>query len=291
MNKKSRTLTIVVLITVFLISAGVVLCSYVIVSRVNKNKYKTPSTKSEVKEGRKDGYSEDIKSKNIVSFSYSYSNNTFSCELKNDGLHININGKGFKIDYITNDKSILSELQNIVDKYKLYTNNGYEKEVSGLPKGYGDTLSVIYDSDEKIWKYSNQIRLVDDKVVNEFYELFHKNALDNGYDFDISNDTNEEISKEYLKGIWEGKCSNNNYKIDLTNVYVKIYQNDVLTDSYIYKVINNVVVRSKIKSYRNKIDDYNNYETFRDIANFRKEKSSFYAYFNDGTKCELKKKE
>ena len=290
MKKNSRTLTLVVMITVFLISAGVVLCSYIIVSRINnnKNKNKTPSTKSEVKEGRKDGYNEEIKSKNIISFSYSNSDYKLSCELKDDGLHITINGK---IDYITNDKTILTELQNIVDKYKLYINNGYEKEVTGLPKGYGDTLSIIYDSDEKIWKYSNQIRLIDDKVVNEFYELFHKNALDNGYDFDKSDSTDEEISKEYLKGIWEGKCSNNNYKIDLTNVYVKIYQNDVLTDSHIYKVVNNVVVKFKIKSYKNKIDDYNNYESFRDIANFRKEGSNFYAYFNDGSKCELKKKE
>ena len=292
MKRKNNKVFITILITVFLISICTVFCFYVVSSRINNNKKKTPSTVDIVKDGRKKGYSEDIKSKNIISFSYSNSEYNFSCDLKNNDLYINSSGSNFKIDYISKDKNILTELQNIVDKYKLYVNNGYEKEVSGLPKGYGDTLLVEYDSGEKIWKYSNQIRLVDDKVINEIFEVFHKNALDNGYEFDLGNNfTDEGISKEYLQGTWEGKFSNNSYKIEFNNNYLKIYQNDILTDTHIYKIVGNVVVNFKLKKVIGNIDDYNNYEPFRDIVNIRKENDILYAYFNDYSKCELTKKE
>ena len=109
-----------------------------------------------VKDHRLQGYEEVIKSKDIVKFIYDGSGFNVSCELNNNVLHVkskggntyNRDGSYFVLDYDAKDKTLLTKLQTIIDKYNISKNNGYEHEGAGLPAGLGGSISVEYVSGE-----------------------------------------------------------------------------------------------------------------------------------------------
>lgn len=179
MNKKVIYL---ILLTVFVI----ILISYIYVFMK-----KGDNNMSEIDGGSKErilpGYSDNIKSKNIVSFEYLNGEYNLECKKIKDVINIKVNvkineDKYFKLDYNTKNKNFLNELQNIIDKYNISKSNGYEHETAGLPSGLGDNISVLYDTNEKIWKYSNQFCTLDDEAQKALYDLFIKDVKENGYD-------------------------------------------------------------------------------------------------------------
>lgn len=233
------------------------------------------------KEGRLKGYEENIKSKDIVSFEYSCGKFKISCELKNDGLHINSKGGNsyhrdgtyFKLDYISKTNNILKELQDIIDKYNISKNNGYEHEVAGLDPSISTTIKVLYKSKEKIYKYDNQTRVITEEAEDEIYEVFHKNAIENGYDF-TSEKSNVELyndaTKEYVQGTWKGKHFGSEYIVIFEGTKIKIYKDGELTDEGWYKIIDGDIVNDKPKKGVTIPKDRSDYEEFKDISIMKK---------------------
>ena len=233
------------------------------------------------KEGRLPGYKEIIKSKDIIYFEYSCGKFKVLCELTDDGLLIKSSGGSsydrdgtyFRLDYISKNNTILKELQDIVDKYDISKNNGYEHEVAGLDPYISETIKVNYKSNEKIYKYDNQSRIITEEAENEIYEVFHKNAKENEYDF-TSEGSNVELyndaTKEYVQGTWKGTHFGRKYKVEFNGTKIKIYKDGKLTDEGWYKIIDGDVVNDKPKKGVTIPKDKSDYEEFSDISIFKK---------------------
>lgn len=233
------------------------------------------------REGRLKGYEEKIKSKDIVSFEYTCGKFKVSLETKDDGLHINSKGGNsyhrdgtyFKLDYVSKTNTILKELQEIIDKFEISKNNGYEHEVAGLDPSISATIKVTYKSKEKIYKYDNQSRIIDEEAENKIYEVFHKNAKENGYDF-TSDKSNVELyndaTKEYVQGTWKGTHFGSEYKVIFEGTKIKIYKDGKLTDEGWYKIIDGDIVNNKPKKGVTIPKDKNDYEEFSDISIMKK---------------------
>ena len=233
------------------------------------------------KNGRLSGYSEDIKSKDIVSFKYNCGKFKVSCELDNNELHVkstggysyNRDGSYFKLDYKSKNTTILNELQSIIENYNISENNGYEHEIAGIDPSLSTTISVKYKSNEKIYKYDNQANVIPEEAEDDIYELFHKNAIENGLDF-TSEGSNVELyndaDKEYVQGTWKGTHFGSEYKVVFEGTKVKIYKDGKLTDDTYYKIIDGDIVNDKPKKGVTIPKDKNDYEEFSDISIFKK---------------------
>ena len=278
MNKQIKVVIITLTVVHILIIAGIIIGVMLVKKGDNDMEIIEGGV---VKDNRLPGYNEKIKSKDITFFEYICGEYRVSCELKDNELNVKSkggysnsrDGKYFKLDYTSKDKSILKELQDIIDKYNLSKDNGYEHEVAGLPDGLGGTLSVIYKSGEKIWRYDNQSNIISEEVEQAIYDLFHRCAKDNGFDFN-SDSSNVELyndaDKEYLQGTWNGKHFGSEYKVIFTGEKVKIYKDGKLTDDVYYKIIDGDVVNNKPKKGVTIPRDKNDFEEFSDISTFRK---------------------
>lgn len=290
--KKKRLIPITFIC--FFICIMIVLAAYIVAVRTINKKNRIVE---DVDYGSKrlDGYSEEIKSKNIVSFEYINSDYSLSCELINDELRVTIKAKSFDIKYVSRDKNLLTELQKVIEKYELYKNNGYEQKLSRLPSGYGDFLSIKYDSDEKIYKYSNQIRLLSSDSYNEIYELFSKNATENDYVLKKTDDDvviESDFNEEFLQGTWEGTCADKYYKVVFKNQVVSIYINNLISDIKVYRIVDGVVVNNNLLTGKTDRKDYRSFSNFKTVSNFRKKSDSMletHLLDDDYTTCELKR--
>ena len=237
------------------------------------------------------GYHEKINSTNIVSFTYTNPNYYVECKLDNNKIHIIANGgnsnerdgSSFKLDYTSDDNNLLKQLQQIVDKYNISKDNGRITKVDGLPAGLGDTISIIYDSGEKIYKSSNQYLTITEDAITEIYNAFRKNAQDNGYDFTTeksNQDVYNDATEEYLQGTWKGKHFGDDIKVVIKDKNIKIYCNDNLTDDINYVIINGSIKPNKLKKDVTEAKDENDYEEFNGVSSLRKKNDiSLVAYF------------
>ena len=253
-----------------------------------------------VKDGRLPGYSEKINSKNIIKFEY---NGDFkvSCELMDNVLHVtakggnsyNRDGTYFKLDYVAKDKNLLVYLQNIIDRYDISKNNGYEHETAGLPAGLGDSISVLYETNEKIWKYSNQSPTISEEAKEAIYDAFKNNARENNLDFtsDGSNTTlYDDATIEYLQGTWKGTHFGREYTVTFNNENVTIYEDNNLIDNVVYKIVEGRIVQNKLKEGKTNSKDYHDYEEFSVISIMAKKNDfTLTAYFmkNSYSTCDL----
>lgn len=249
------------------------------------------------------GYSEDIKSREIVSFEYIGGEFSASCKLDGDTLHVksrggdssNRDGSFFILDYEAKNNDILEKLQDVVSKYDISKNNGYEHETAGLPPGLGDSISVLYKSGEKIWKYSNQFPTISSEAAKAIYELFHECAKENSYDFTSAGSNvllYDDATEDYLQGTWKGKHFGKEYKVIFSKDNVKIYEDNILTDDVNYIIIDGNIVVNKPKDEAHTPKDRYDYEEFNVISTMSKKNDfTIVAYFlKDGySTCDLLK--
>lgn len=244
------------------------------------------------KESKLEGYSEKINSKNIISFVYNNPKYYMGCELNNKGeVHVISrggdisarDGSAFKLDYITNDKEFLNDLQNIVDIYGISNNNGDTLMVSGLPDGYGDMIMVSYDSGEKIYKHSNQCFMISNEAMEAIYSVFHKLAINNGYDFNTEKSNviiYDDASEEFLQGSWKGSHFGDEILALIQGNYIKVYFNGKLMDDTDYVIINGVIKPNKLKDGIDKAKNEHDYEEFNVFSSLRKKNDILLvAYF------------
>lgn len=248
------------------------------------------------------GYSDNINSKDIIKFEY---NGEFKvlCELMEDGLRVKASGGSsyyrdgsyFKLDYISSNNDLLNRLQDIIDTYNITKNNGYEHETSGLPAGLGDNISVLYESGEKIWKYSNQSPTISEEAVNEIYDAFKKNAQDNNLDFNSDGSNTilyDDATTEFLEGSWKGTHFGKEYRVIFKENNVKIYEDDELIDNANYIIIDGRIVPNSIRDGVNVPKDYHDYLEFNVISIMSKKNDfTLTAYFmkNSYSTCDLLK--
>ena len=254
-----------------------------------------------VHDKRLSGYSEIINSKDIIKFEYTTGDYYLLCELMDDGLHVISRGgysnyrdeSYFKLGYNASDNSLLYDLQDIIDKYNIAKDNGYVHETAGLPAGLGDTISVLYSSGEKIWKYSNQSHTINSEASEAIYNAFRKCANNNNLDF-TSNGSNEVLYDDadinYLQGAWKGTHFGREYILKFYNDYVKIYEDGKLIDDTKYVIVDGNIVPNKLKSGVTEVKDYHDYEEFSIISTLSKKNDfTMTAYFmKDGySTCDL----
>ena len=257
-----------------------------------------------VKDTRLKGYKEEIKSKDIISFEYQGFGIHLTCKLNSGKLKITSKGGNkeqrdgtyFNLDYESKDNKLLNKLQDIIEKYNISKNNGYEYEVAGLPEGLGDYISVTYKSEEKIWKYSNQNTIIGEEAKNEIYDAFHACAKENDLDFNSSGSNvqlYDDATIEYLQGTWEGTHFGKKYEVIFEDNNIKIYEDDKLTDDTNYKIIEGHIVKNKIKeSIENPTNRYD-YEEFKTISTISKKNDfTIIAYFlkESYSTCDLLRK-
>ena len=243
-------------------------------------------------EGKIEGYSDAIVSNNIVSFYYKHPDFNVECKKESDNKLIvkacggNFgarDGSAFILKYETDNLELLNKLQYIVKKYNLSRNNGYCLDISGLPYGYGDRISIEYDSGEKIYKSNNQSFNLNDETVNEIYEAFHMNAIENGYDFNTEKSNGvvyDDATVEYLQGSWKGTHFGTVYLITFKDNNVKIYRNGELTDDTEYTIVRGTVRPKKLKEGVDEPNNEYDYEEFSEISSIKKKNEILIsAYF------------
>ena len=242
-------------------------------------------------EGRMDGYDEVIKSNNIINFKYNHPDFDLECIKDNNKLIVKArggnvsarDGSAFKLDYETDKLEILEELQSIVKKYNISKNNGYVFEISGLPYGCGDFISIEYDSGEKIYKSNNQCFNLEEDAANEIYNVFHKNAKENGYDFNTEKSNvviYDDATTEYLQGSWKGTHFGTEYLIIFDKNNIKIYHEGKLTDDTEYTIVRGSIRPNKIKEGIDNPKNEYDYEEFSEISSIRKKNDILIvAYF------------
>ena len=143
-------------------------------------------------ESKMDGYSENISSKEIKYFDYAGRGFSLYAEkIDNNKIKIIANGGNtnhrdgtyFRIAFECDDLSLLNELQKNIETYNITANNGNCVYVDGLPAGIGDRISVIYESEEKIYKTSNQSPTISDEAAKALYNSFRDYVVKHGLDF------------------------------------------------------------------------------------------------------------
>ena len=254
-------------------------------------------------ESQLEGYTEEIKSKEIIYFSYTCVDFCLSAEQKSDKIKIVCSGGGksnkrdgtlFRIVYETNNANIFKNLQEIIEENNEIKGNGHCVKVDGLPPGLGDTLNVSYSSGEKIYKMSNQHKTVSEKASKEFYQFFHELVKKEGYDFNTSGSNVtlfDDATTEYLQGTWKGKHFGDEIEVTFKDDKVTIKVDGKITDENIpYIIYNGFVKQNKLIEGKTKAESEDDYENFKAATSFSK-KNWFtltgHFYINASSNCDL----
>ncbi len=239
-----------------------------------------------------EGYSEEIVSREIVSFWYANGSFSVFCERNEDGsLQITSSGgnasrrdgTAFSLNYAAEDDGFSARLQELIEQYSLARKNGHVTHVNGLPAGIGDTLSVKYESGEKIYKTSNQFRTVQDDASAAIYEAFHEKAVANGLDFTTAGSNvqlYDDADEQYLQGTWKGTHFGREVVATFTGNRVKIWYDGELTDDTEYTIFEGDVRPNRLREGVTEPKDAYDYEEFAVVSSFRKKnKILIVAYF------------
>ena len=254
-------------------------------------------------ESKLEGYNDVIKSKDLIKFEYYGNEYTLKANKIDNITNIYCTGGGkynrrdgsyFIVKYETKDDSIFKEIQQIVDKHNLTSNNGYCLHVDGLPSGIGDRLEAEYSSGEKIYKVSNQFETVHDEPKKELYDLFHKYVKKEGFDFN-SEGSNvqlfDDADEEYLQGTWKGKHFGREVEVTFTGNHVTISIDGKVTDDNVeYVIFNGTVEQNKLKDGKEKAESEHDYEDFIGVSRFAKKNwFTMVGYFlqNSYSTCDL----
>ena len=243
-------------------------------------------------EGYLEGYSEDIKSKDITSFEYAGNNYYLFCEKNDDKLKISCrggysnrrDGKYFIIRLEESDLSLLSDLQKDILKYNVSKNNGYCLTVDGLPAGLGDRIEIKYDSGESIYKNSNQAPTISEEASSAFYEDFHKYVKK--YDLDFNSEGSnvelyDDADIDYVQGTWNGKHFGRDVSVTFNKNHVTISIDGKITDKEVeYTIYEGSIRKNELEEGKEKAESKNDYKEFEGVSCFAKKNwFTMTAYF------------
>jgi len=242
-------------------------------------------------ESKLPGYSETIKSTEIISFDYSghldhdqtsfyvsaHLTDTNSVHIiSSGGNHRERDNSAFYLEYDIRDDTFFPALLNIINKNKMSSDNGHTIHVNGLPEGYGDELHVKFASGEAILKSSNQTKTISQEAIQEIYNLFRTTAIKSSYDFTTDKSTRpiyDDADEQFLQGTWTGRHFGKDCTVIFTGSHVLIYYNHQLTDDTGYVIINGSIQPDKLRSKPIGKRKEDSYEHFRGIPFLRKKNS------------------
>lgn len=237
------------------------------------------------------GYSENIKSRDILFFSYTGADFFVECEKENDALRIlsrggysaQRDGTYFSLDYKSDDLSFLEILQKIIEDDEIAKDNGFVQRTDGLPEGLGDTIDVKYESGEAIYKSSNQAPTVSFDASQHIYDAFLELAEANGLDFTSAGSNvqlYDDADEEYLQGTWSGTHFGRQFTAEFEGSRVRIYCEGELTDDCEYVIYEGCVREDRLKEGVSEAESEYDYEEFSEISCFRKANDfTITAYF------------
>jgi len=241
-------------------------------------------------EGKLDGYSDEIKSKEITSFSYGCSKFGVFCEIRENKLFVSAtggyssyrDGKYFRVVFDTDDFDLLTKLQEIVDEYQISKNNGYTCHVDGIPE-CGDHIDITYKSGEKIYKINNQCPTIRGEAAQEIFNTFHRFVYKHGFDF-TSKGSNvqlyDDADIDYVQGTWKGEHFGNEIIATFDGNHVVITVDGKETDNTDYVIYEGHVTSNKLKDPNKEVGDYHDYEYFNGVSIFSKKNYfTMTAYF------------
>ncbi len=189
-------------------------------------------------------------------------------EARGTGRYQQRDGKTFHVKYTVEDDGLMAELQKVVRRYNLSQNNGFVNHTDGIPSGDGDTLSVKYDSEERIYINDNVQRAIPEDPANEIYEIFLASAHKQGLAFSTAGSNvkiYDDPDEEMLQGTWTGKHFGAECICEFTGNHVKIYYDGRLTDDTDY-----VIVEGRIKPDRKRADNPDRYDDFNTFTSITK---------------------
>lgn len=149
-------------------------------------------------------------------------------------------GTKFIVSYNCADTRLLKNLNKIIKEQKLYLDNNHVIHVNGLPPKLGDTLSVSYDSGERIYRSSNQSLMLSDEQAACVYNAFLRDAKRMGFDFSTAGSSQpiyDDATEEYLQGTWKGTHFGTDVVAVFTGKHVTITYGGKLTDDTDYVII------------------------------------------------------
>ena len=243
-----------------------------------------------VRDEHLDGYKETIDSNNIVYFHYIHPDYEFEATKEDNKISVKASGGNsvvrdgtrFKLEYVSKETNLLEALNRTIKKHDVADDNGTIYEVAGLPEGLGDSIEVVYESNEKIYKSSNQNWIIPEEASEEFYKAFHKNAIENGFDFttDKSNvKVYDDADEEYLEGTWEGRHFGDEIIVSFDEDNIEIRINGELVDDTEYIIIDGEIKQNKKKTLE-EAEDADDYEDFNGCSSLRKKNDfTITAYF------------
>ena len=233
-------------------------------------------------ESKMDGYSENISSKDIKYFDYAGRGFSLYAE-KIDNNRIKVIASGgntqrrdgtyFRIVFECDDLSLLNELQKNIETYNIAANNGNCLYVDGLPAGIGDRISVSYESEEKIYKTSNQSPTISDEAAKALYNSFRDYVVKHGLDFTSAGSNvklYDDADEEYLQGTWNSKHFGDEIAATFEKNHVIITVNGQVTDDTEYTIFEGNVVKNALKEGVTKPSSHHDYEFFNGVSTFSK---------------------
>ena len=254
-------------------------------------------------ESQMEGYTEDIKSKDIITFSYVGTDFSVFAKKENNKITISCNGGGkydkrdgslYGIRYETEDDSIFKQLQEVIDENHETRGNGHCIYVNGLPGGIGDILNVEYASGEKIYKSSNQSQTVSFESSKKFNEIFHQFIVKDGYEYNTEGSNVklfDDADEEYLQGTWKGTHFGNEVEVTFNKNLVTISVDGKITDENVeYIIFRGFVKKNKLKEDVDEPKKEYDYEEFNGADAFAKKNwFTLTGYFHEygSSSCDL----
>lgn len=240
-----------------------------------------PSAFGQSHTSKEEGCPEKIESKEIIFFNYIGSNYGLTAKIEEDKLRViasggNINrrdGTRFQINLLSDDLSLLEELQTIIEENDVVRNNGYCHYVDGLPGGIGDSIDVKYESGEKLYKTSNQTPVVGSEVGQKFYNVFLDYVRRHGLDFTTKGSNvqlYDDADEEYVQGTWNGEHFGEKISVTFEGKRVKITVDEKLVEDTEYTIFEGSIVKNQLKEGVEKPTSYGDYELLKGVSMLNK---------------------
>ena len=153
-------------------------------------------------------------------------------------------GSAFIVRFNAGDLGYTELLQQLVKKYDLIKDNGRVSHTDGLPSGDGDTLDIVYDTGERIYKNANNRRILRFEAAYDIYSIFKKIANDNGLDFNTAGSNvqlYDDPTVEWLQGTWKGKHFGREVICIFKGNHIQIYHDGQLVDDADYVIVDGTV--------------------------------------------------
>ena len=131
-------------------------------------------------------------------------------------------------------------------------------------------------SGNRLWKWFERGRTVSEAAADAIYEVFHAQAVRNGYDFTTEKSTEvvyDDATVEFLQGKWKGVHFGQEWAVEFDGNHVRLYRDGKLTDDTDYVIVDGMIRPDVLKAGITTPKDPYDYEEFSEVSALRKKNS------------------